>query len=1144
MNGDRPMVNGAHIQNGVPPNVANPAPDVHQIKQVGPNESRAAPVEDGSSVQVNGQHSTSQLSNGDLVPRVANGLEQAPQEILRLIPKDNYLPMAALISRASQSCWTGLTRMVEQLAAIHVPEQNLDQTKALPNSLPNNQTKANLDKKDRLLRFANDQKADFIKLLVLLEWSKNVEEVGKTISINFWLMRRRQAYWNTISSLALLKQESAGFQVPNPDLEVAAEVLSKGKVAKFPTLGYIPQKDLSPKQILRLLDHLNHALSVRLALSDDLPPQLRKFHIHDGRVTFVVSNEFELDVSILDESTDSPFRMVDFRFAFSPAPHIPDALHSEIERYSNSNIDRDGLQGCYLFLHELVLSYKLAEFHKQALELSWSQWAGNLRVEMIRRNLIVQYWTERPANKSWLEIGIASGRAIPNIGADEPLPCLEVKWMCRGKRAESLHLSLDESVLCFEDILRQVIAQHSTQVLDSVYDKLILSPLFSNAELSLEQTVSDEDPEECILTMQLSRVSHLQLKVDSVTGLLVISPVSERSERLQYEVNRVQSIADEIGSKLLNFRCSVMEAVVFAGIAGTRWEVMRAFKFNQAETKTLFGGPQVRINLFRQPQWGLGFFVAFTHAQNGDYLWLLQRSSIGGFTSQASFQVLRTQRIEVREELSSAWFERLGQYVTGVFSLQRNADYLTQQKMKFNLPPFPPFGMKYILPELTFEFDMATTGFSRQSGPPARLSKASSLEGGKTIKIRFEGIKGNDDRIETIARFRHKASSAALRYSDHLTKVKNMLIPANNVTFDSRSGMVTLRVASPVAEVAVPYVVEQATKYERNLATFEQVQRLPGLTLQVKLNDTFKVTYAPMGQETALDVTMVFSGGSHEPELWFHPPVINPHVLLTPQYARLFQNAHIPFAERVWNFLTSLTLTLPLLTFLHKLQKEHGIVQKGSQAIPQSSETGIRVHLLVRSATAFGLQYFTPARRVPQDVATNTQPHLLARLEILQHINSLNKPMWLVRAALEDFQSYSRPSYSTPSLRTKLRQEIFARADAQSKWLALDNAAACMADQPEHLLQAVHDVMCSWAKQSIETQAPGEDVKTQNGGQENLPNGTNKPKASGKTPGNSNAVPNGSAKQQRPLNVNTGRPAVAGKAPTGPLKNKEVITLD
>lgn len=1128
------MVNGERIPNGVPPNESSAVGNVEQMKQGGNLQSPPAPDEDVSSIQVNGQHSASQLPNDGPDRRVSNGLEQAPEEILHLIPKDNYLPMAVLISRASQSCWNGLTKMVEQLAAIHVPGQGLDQTKLLPNSLPNNQTKANLDKKERLLRFANDQKVDFIKLLVLLEWSKNVEEVGKTISINFWLMGRRQAYWNTIASLALLKQESAGFQVPNPDLEVAAEVLSKGKVAKFPTLGYVPQKGLSSKQILRLLHHLNYALSVRLVLSNDLPPQLRKFRIHNGRATFVVPGEFELDVSILDESTDSQFRMVDFRFAFSPAPRVPDALHSEIERYTNSNIDRDGLQGGYLFLHELVLSYKLAEFHKQALELSRSQWAGNLRVEMIRRNLIVQYWTERQTSKNWLEIGIASGKGI-NPGAEATLPCLEVKWLHHGKRVESLRLSLDESVLCFEDILRQVIAQHSTQVLDSVYDKLLLSPLFGNAELSLEQTVSDDDPEECTLTMQLSKASHLQLKIDSVTGLLVIGPVSEKSERLQYEVNRIQNVADEIGSKLLNFRCSVMEAAVFSGVLGTSWEPIRAFKFSQAEIKTLFGGQLVRINLFRQPQWGLGFLLAITHAQNGDHWWLLQQSPAKGSGPQASFQVLRTQKIEVKEELSPAWFERLAYYATGLISLQRNADYLREKKEKFNLPTFPRFERRYVLPELTFGLDMASRGFAtgaRSSSSPV----LGSSNAGKTLKLRFEGIDQASGHIRTVAQFPYRASRVTRSYL-HVPILKR------DITLDPSTHMATIRVESSVSEVVIPVIVDKAMDLEKTLATIQQLHRLPGFEIEMVSDSAFSITYC-LEESTELGLTMTFSTGSWIPRLEFLPSGVNPHVLLTTQYARLFQTTNISFADKIRDFLTSLTLTLPLLTFLHKLQKEHGIEQDESQSTARNSETGIRIHILVRNATAFGLQYFTPARRVPRDVGTSQQPHLLARLEILQHINASNKPMWLVRAALEDFQSYSRPAYSTPSLRTKLRQEIFARSDPQSKWLALDNAAACMADQPENLLQAVHDVMCSWAKQSLETQAPNHEAKNQTSGQENLSNGTNKPKGTGKGQGTNNAMPNGSMKQQRAPSLNTGRPAVSGKAPTGPPKNKEVITLD
>ncbi|KAK5452168.1 mediator complex subunit [Exophiala xenobiotica] len=1112
MNGDRPTVNGERILNGVQHDLSDSASYIGQTKQVQGVKPLPSPVKNGPSIPVNGQHGPTQIPNGDHAGSVANGLDQPPPDILDLVPKDSYLPMAALISRASQTCWNGLADMVEQLAAMQVPELPLDQTKTLPNNLPNNQTKANLDKKDRLLKFANDQKADFIKLLVLLEWSKNVDDVSKTISINFWLMDRRRAYWNAISSMALLKQDSAGFQVPNPDLKVAAEVLSKGKVAKFPTLdAYILQRDLSNKQILRLLRSLNHALSVRLALADDLPPQLSKFRIHDGRATFTVPNEFELDVSILDESVDAQFRMVDFRFSFSPAPPITDALHAEIERLANSNIDRDGLHGCYLFLHELTLSYKLAQLHKQAIDLVRSQWAGHLRVEMIRRNLIIQYWTERPSSKSWIEFGIGSGRGTNHASGEEPVPCLEIKWMRHGKKVDTLLLRQDESVLCFEDILRQVIAQHSTQHLDSIFDKLVLTPLFTSGELLVEQDTSDEDPEQCSLTIQLSRGSHLQLKLDSVTGLLVISPVSERSERLQYEINRVHNVADEIVSKLLNFRCSVMEGVVLASIAGTSWETLRAFRLTQAEIKTMFGGPVIATT---------------------------------GSNPRPQFRGLRTQKIQVKEELSPAYFERLANYANGLISLQRNADFLRDNGEKLELASFPAFDKHYVLPELSFQLDMSKPPFAGQRRTSSGM--APSISGSvnatavrKTIKVRFGGIDRATGRVLTIAQVQNGASQRVLKHLD-----KSML--DGDVTFESKNGTLTIRVQSSISEPAVPAIVDKAMDLEKSLATMEQIYRLPGLRLKTMSNPSFTITYHHDGPKE-LGVNINLGVGSQIPRIDFFPREVNPHIHLTSQYTRLFQAPHLPFAAKVGDFLTSLILTLPLATFLQTLQRKIGLNAR-PQPDPGNAEAGVRVHVLVRNATAFAVQYFTTAARVPQDIGPNSQPHLLARLEIVHHVNTSDKPMWLVRAALEDFQSYTRPSYTTPALRAKLRQEIFARSDNDSKWLALDNAAACMADRPEALLQSIHEVLCNWAKHSTDSDAASTpSIPTPNKaakGQDSLTNGMNKPKAPGKLQMPSNAMPIGPVKQQRTPNTKGGRPVAATKGSTGSARNSEVITLD
>lgn len=1192
MNGDRPTPNGERIPNGIQEDAARTAQSVGQIKQEKDALDLSAPGSKGPSY-LNGDGYGSQAPKGDMGANLANEMEQAPSDILHLIPKDNYLPIAALIGRAAQSCWNSLTDLVEELASIQVPEQPAEPTKPLPNNLPNNQSKANLEKKERLLRFANDQKADFIKLLVLLQWSKNVDDVSKTISINFWLMKRRQAYWDAIASLALLKQESAGFQIPNPDLKGAAEVLSTGRMRKFSTLGYIPQKHLSDKQILQLIRTLNRALSVKLALSDDLPPRLRQYRIHDGRVTFTVPNEFEVDLSILDDSPDAQFRMVDFRFCFSPSPHIADNLRSEIELYANTNVDRDGLQGCYLFLHELTLSYKLAEFHKQALELARGQWAGNLRVEMIRRNLVIQYWPERQIGKSWIEIGISSGRAKGGSRSQDAVPFLEIKCTRQGKKVESIQICLHETVISLEQVLHQVIAQHSTQILDSIYDRLVLTPLYAEAGLSLDQTISNKVPEECSLSMQVSRSSHVQIKVEPVTGLLLISPVSERSERLQYEINRIRGVADEIVSKLLNYRCSVRESEIFAGITGTSWEGLKAFKFNQAEMRALFGAPVVRINLFRQCPWGLEYTLAVTHDQHGDHWWLLQQSAPSGPNLPPRSQVVRSQRIEISEELAPEYFERLADYVTGLICLQRNADYLKQRLEKINLPPFPAFGWEYELPELSFDLDLSRpTTLGSSPGPasqaaPAKAPKTPSTPPDvvKNIRFRFGGLVRVTNSVTAIARFQNRASSAVL-------KQIAAFIPKPDVTLDFANRTVTIRVQTSIMEPSIPEIVAKAADLEKIVSTVEQIHRLAGLELKNLSNSAFTIAYRGEPPPKEYGLTMTFTRGSEVPQLEFLPPHENPHALLNAQYTRHFAAVGVLFATQVRDFLTSLTVTLPLLTFLRVLQDKHGFDSGGTQATSTDGEkSAVRVHILPRTTTAFALQYFTAGAAVPRDVGPGLHPHLLARLEILPHLNATAKPMWLVRAALEDFHSYSRPSYSSPALRNKLRQDVFARSDNGGKWLALDSAAACKADNPETLLQPIHDLFCAWVKDGMAATAASEGTEDQEikgpiitkqpnsntkGTNLNLPSGNSNGTSTGtgnvnvkptkapvsggnKMPAHTgNAPPNGRVKNQwqppnatananaNANNANMRRPTVSGKANNNNNagKNNEVITLD
>ena len=370
--------------------------------------------------------------------------------------------------------------------------------------------------------------------------------------------------------------------------------------------------------------------------------------------------------------------------------------------------------------------------------------------------------------------------------------------------------------------------------------------------------------------------------------------------------------------------------------------------------------------------------------------------------------------------------------------------------------------------------------------------------------------------------------------------------------------MVTILVRTPIGEAATPLIVDKAIDLQRVVSTVEQIHGRSGLKLKSISNSKITVKYQE-GPPTELGFNMAFKSGHQPPQFDFFPPRANPHQLLTGVYANLFAPGRASFPSVMRDFLTSLTLTLPLLTYLHKLQFRHGMTATSSLQ-STSAEQGdfLRVHVLPRHATQIALQYFTPAGKAPKEVNNDSQPHMLGRFEIYQNISASRKPLWLVRPALEEFQAYSRPSYSSTELRDKLRQEIFMhRSDGQPKWIALDSAAGCPIDNPEPLLQAIHNVLWNWAKlanppESKSGGSPGSNKvnapqwKPSANSTNAQDSQTNRPAGTGKgNLGKGQPLPNGpKGKAQRPLsNGPNGRPM----PPQSKVKNpklSEIITLD
>lgn len=146
-----------------------------------------------------------------------------------------FFPFGTLVNRSVQECWNELSELITELAAIQVPSSG---GSIMTNGKPvGNQSSENIHKKLRILDFAHAKRAEFIKLLVLSQWSRQAADVSRLIDIQGFIRTRHQSYDAALQYVGEVKRDLVRAQVANPDLKTAVEVLSKGGVASLPDVS-------------------------------------------------------------------------------------------------------------------------------------------------------------------------------------------------------------------------------------------------------------------------------------------------------------------------------------------------------------------------------------------------------------------------------------------------------------------------------------------------------------------------------------------------------------------------------------------------------------------------------------------------------------------------------------------------------------------------------------------------------------------------------------------------------------------------------------------------------------------------------------------------------------------------------------------
>ena len=142
-----------------------------------------------------------------------------------------FFPFSQLANRSAQQCWNDLSELVTALAEIQIAPQEQSLSLSANGKFAGNQSSGNVQKKLRMLDFAHAKRGEFIKLLVLSQWSRQATDVSRLIDLQGFIRTCHQAYGGALQWVGDMKRDLVRAQVANPDLRTALEVLSTGKVA-------------------------------------------------------------------------------------------------------------------------------------------------------------------------------------------------------------------------------------------------------------------------------------------------------------------------------------------------------------------------------------------------------------------------------------------------------------------------------------------------------------------------------------------------------------------------------------------------------------------------------------------------------------------------------------------------------------------------------------------------------------------------------------------------------------------------------------------------------------------------------------------------------------------------------------------------
>jgi len=344
-------------------------------------------------------------------------------------------------------------------------------------------------------------------------------------------------------------------------------------------------------------------------------------------VTFRVLGEFEIDLTIVDEDPEAQFWFIDFRFMFWPSvPSLTPHVRYHIESRVNDALAKDGLAGCYKYLHETVLTHKIGEFRRQAIDLARGKWIETLKVEPLNRALSIQYWLDRYGPKgprSWIILGVHSGKRKDGRPDPKATSRLLIRWFRDSKEISDVDIQFDSVNITAEALVKTVIAKHVSHILTSIHSTLREKLLFANRELALSLSTSLTEPAESELKVQLTNEQHLSIKIEPISGRFVFSPAYRLITKFQLQLNeKSQNPANDAHTYIERLRCQLLaEDIANRGLS-IGWERTANPGLKPDVLQKVVPKDTLEVLWFRRRGWLEAWHIAVVLSMSGEH-WLL-----------------------------------------------------------------------------------------------------------------------------------------------------------------------------------------------------------------------------------------------------------------------------------------------------------------------------------------------------------------------------------------------------------------------------------------------------------------------------------------------------------------------------------------